>query len=176
MQYKSHLPSCFTVSHFRIKRFSHFRMSASRLAIRSLRSCCCRLVRLHPGTPHTLPHTVPTPISYLPVRLLSSVPDPPHYEINLTPQQLRELLDSCNVVDVRQPEELVEFGAVPGSVNVPLGELAGRLGDLPTENTVFVCQRGFRSLKAISLALEAGFEAPRHLQGGMEAWNEAFKN
>ena len=148
------------------------------LVKRSLRSICYGLTRLQcsvaPRKLHHLPPQVPTPYYF--TRHLTSVPSPPEqYDINLSPEQLHTLLDSCHVVDVRQPEELVAYGAVPGAVNIPLGELEHQLSDIPSENTVFVCQRGIRSLTAISLALKAGFQAPRHLQGGMEAWNEVFK-
>ena len=58
-------------------------------------------------------------------RQFSSYPD---YEINLTPLQLDDIKSNCNLIDVRQPEELVsEVGAIAGAVNIPLGELAGRM-------------------------------------------------
>jgi len=108
------------------------------------------------------------------IRYLSSVPDPPDYNINLTPQQLSEILEQCNIVDVRQPEELIAEGVIPGAKNIPLGELPGQIENIDSENAVFICRAGIRSLKAISLALQAGFVKPRHLEGGMLAWNDAF--
>ena len=40
-------------------------------------------------------------------------------------EQLLEILDkkSAVVIDVRNPEELAKLGAIPGAVNIPLGEL-----------------------------------------------------
>lgn len=77
---------------------------------------------------------------------------------------------------MRQPEELVsEVGAIAGAVNIPLGELAGRMEELPEKDVVFVCLVGGRSMKAVVLALQAGVDKPRHLAGGMIAWNSEFE-
>ena len=109
-------------------------------------------------------------------RYLSSVANPPDYNVNLSPAELSDILDKCNIVDVRQPEEMLEFGLLPGADNIPLGDLQAQLENIPDKNTVFICRIGIRSMKAVSLALQAGFENPRHLEGGMVAWNEVFHN
>ena len=71
---------------------------------------------------------------------------------------------------------MLEFGLLPGADNIPLGDLHAQLENIPDKNTVFICRIGIRSMKAVSLALQAGFENPRHLEGGMVAWNEVFHN
>ncbi len=61
------------------------------------------------------------------------------------------------IVDVRGPGEYAS-GAAPGSVNIPLGELAGRLRELDREKPVIVCcASGTRSAMAASVLRKAGF-------------------
>lgn len=40
------------------------------------------------------------------------------------------------LLDVRQPEEIAEIGTVDGYVNIPLGELADRLDELPKDRPI----------------------------------------
>ncbi len=44
---------------------------------------------------------------------------------DVTTEQLVDILDtkSAVVVDVRRPEELTRHGAIPGAINIPLGDL-----------------------------------------------------
>jgi sulfur-carrier protein adenylyltransferase/sulfurtransferase len=87
---------------------------------------------------------------------------------------LRELLGARGaaplLVDVR---EVREFGAghLPGSVNIPLGELPQHLhGFAPDSAPVFICRSGGRSLAACQLALRANVASPANLEGGLLAW------
>lgn len=76
------------------------------------------------------------------------------------------------LVDVRQPDEWEEFRA-PGAVLVPLGELPERLGEVPTDGTVYViCKSGGRSAKAVELLRAQGIDAV-NVAGGSLAWREA---
>ena len=159
-----------------------------RLTLKAVRPCISALFRtplspapqLHPlSHPHHSP-TLPLPCvlhhQSSSARYLSTVPEPPEYDINLSPHELNEILDECSIVDVRQPEELIADGVIPGAKNIPIGELSAHIENIDPENAVFICKSGVRSLIGISLALQAGFEKPRHLKGGMMAWNEAFHN
>jgi glyoxylase-like metal-dependent hydrolase (beta-lactamase superfamily II)/rhodanese-related sulfurtransferase len=77
------------------------------------------------------------------------------------------------VLDVRQPEE-VESWAIPGVVNVPLGDLPARLSELPTDRqVVVVCASGNRSSRATRLLALAGYHAV-NLTGGMGAWGQVY--
>jgi NADPH-dependent 2,4-dienoyl-CoA reductase/sulfur reductase-like enzyme/rhodanese-related sulfurtransferase len=70
------------------------------------------------------------------------------------------------LLDVREPVELaVEH--VPGAVNIPLGQLRGRLGELPSDREILViCRSGQRAYSATRTLLQHGFKA-RNLSGGM---------
>ena len=73
------------------------------------------------------------------------------------------------VLDVRNPTE-VAAGAVPGAVNIPLGELRKRLGELPQDREIWVhCGVGQRSYYATRILKQNGFLV-RNLSGGLKAY------
>jgi 3-mercaptopyruvate sulfurtransferase SseA len=39
-------------------------------------------------------------------------------------------------LDVREPNELEELGTLPGYINIPLGQLEKRLGELPKDKAI----------------------------------------
>jgi adenylyltransferase/sulfurtransferase len=93
----------------------------------------------------------------------------------LTPRALHALLAPGSkarppLIDVRESWEY-DTGHLPEAVNIPLGELPGRLAELPRSGgPVFICRSGGRSMRACTLALKAGVAAPANLEGGMTAW------
>jgi rhodanese-related sulfurtransferase len=69
------------------------------------------------------------------------------------------------LLDVREPDELAVESA-PGAVNIPLGELRARLGELPRDREILVtCRSGQRAHTATRILLQHGFNA-RNLSGG----------
>ena len=91
----------------------------------------------------------------------------------IAPRELKALLDrGADVVllDVREPFE-VRLAALPGSHNIPLGALAGRLGLLPKEaEVVALCRSGARSAAAVELLRASGYPRVRNLVGGLDRW------
>jgi rhodanese-related sulfurtransferase len=74
------------------------------------------------------------------------------------------------LVDVREVREFTA-GHLPGSVNIPLGELPQRLGEIPVDaQPVFICRSGGRSLAACQIAVRANIGSPANLEGGLLAW------
>jgi len=74
------------------------------------------------------------------------------------------------VVDVSEPAEFTA-GHVPGSVNIPLGELRSRLGELdPAQEVVCVCALGRRSYNACRILRQHGFSKARNLNGGYRTY------
>jgi NADPH-dependent 2,4-dienoyl-CoA reductase/sulfur reductase-like enzyme/rhodanese-related sulfurtransferase len=72
------------------------------------------------------------------------------------------------LLDVRSAVELV-VEKVPGAVNIPLGELRARLGELPRDREIFlICRSAQRAYYATRILLQNGFKA-RNLSGGMLA-------
>jgi adenylyltransferase/sulfurtransferase len=73
------------------------------------------------------------------------------------------------LLDVREPNEVVEW-AYPIGINIPLGQVADRLSELPTDRTIVVaCHMGGRSAAAATALSEAGYDA-ENLTGGALAW------
>ena len=69
------------------------------------------------------------------------------------------------VLDVREPFELAVEN-VEGAVNIPLGQLRGRLDELPRDKTIHVfCRSGQRSYYATRLLLQNGFDV-KNISGG----------
>lgn len=78
------------------------------------------------------------------------------------------------LLDVRQPGE-VEAGAIPGAANIPLSELRGHLGDLPSDQRIVaICRVGLRGYVAERILKNHGFQAS-NLSGGYEFW-KLFQN
>ena len=77
------------------------------------------------------------------------------------------------LLDVRQPSEN-ERARLPGSVLIPLNELAARAAEIPDDpQTVIVayCHHGIRSLNAAVFLRRLGHENVRSLAGGIDAWS-----
>lgn len=92
----------------------------------------------------------------------------------IQPAELKRALDAnvpVVLLDVRQPEEYA-LCALPGSVLIPLGELAGRVDEVPDDGTpvVVYCHHGVRSLTGAAILRAAGREA-LSLAGGIDRWS-----
>ncbi|WP_064091272.1 FAD-dependent oxidoreductase [Rossellomorea aquimaris] len=73
------------------------------------------------------------------------------------------------LVDVREPEER-ESGFIPGSVNIPLGQLRVRLHELPKHQHIYVsCQVGLRGYLATKILINNGYKAS-NLSGGYKTY------
>jgi glyoxylase-like metal-dependent hydrolase (beta-lactamase superfamily II)/rhodanese-related sulfurtransferase len=101
------------------------------------------------------------------------------YIPQITAQEFTELRaaepEGVAVVDVREPSEW-EHGAIDGSVNIPLGQIAQRATELdPGKLTVVHCKGGYRSSIATSLLRRAGLRDIANLTGGYDAWQTTLK-
>lgn len=94
----------------------------------------------------------------------------------LGPQELANLLKSENkpmLLDVRDPFELTQMGAIDGVVNIPIGELPMKLHELPSDKStslVCVCASGSRSTEACYLLQRNGYTNVKNLNGGTIGW------
>ncbi|HQX16593.1 MAG TPA: molybdopterin-synthase adenylyltransferase MoeB [Anaerolineales bacterium] len=92
--------------------------------------------------------------------------------LDITAPELSERMKTnhLKLLDVREPHEL-EISALPDAVNIPLGELAGRLSELDSADEMIVfCKGGSRSARALELLASAGFKKAKNLKGGINAW------
>src|SRR5215470_10287719 len=106
-------------------------------------------------------------------RLFGSKADEPTW---IDTDELRRRLTSGSVllVDVREAAEYTAPpGHLPGAINVPMSELAGRIGDLAArpEPIVLVCKTDRRSARAAAELLAAGARDVAVLRGGTDGWH-----
>lgn len=76
------------------------------------------------------------------------------------------------LLDVRNPEELA-IGMLNGALNIPLGQLRGRMKELPrSKRIVIYCQVGQRGYVASRILRQDGFDAV-NLNGGYKTYSHA---
>ena len=74
------------------------------------------------------------------------------------------------VLDVRNPPELVNVGAFPAAVNIPVDQLRQRMNELPKDKEILVaCQVGLRGHVAYRMLQQNGFNV-RNLTGGYKTF------
>ncbi len=90
----------------------------------------------------------------------------------ISPHALAEVVSKVQVVDVRESEEYTQgLGHIEGALLVPLGQLEGRLAELPRDRPIVtVCRSGARSARAAAMLGKAGFAEVANLRGGMLRW------
>lgn len=97
----------------------------------------------------------------------------------LTAAEVHRMLDQPApplALDVREPNEYSgPLGHIPGSVLIPLRELAARAAELEPHRgrpIVAVCRSGVRSTTAAAMLYGLGFERVYNLKDGMVDWND----
>lgn len=86
---------------------------------------------------------------------------------------LLETLDDLFLLDVREPDEWDDW-RIEGTVNIPLGQLEGRLSEIDTERRIIViCARGMRAMTGAEILKNNGISS-EVLDGGMGAWASTY--
>jgi len=92
---------------------------------------------------------------------------------SITPAALdarRTTGDAPVVIDVRTPAEYAE-GHIPGALNIPFDQVAGRISGVDAPNGVALyCMVGPRARKGEAALLAAGYAPVLHIEGGLAAW------
>jgi NADPH-dependent 2,4-dienoyl-CoA reductase/sulfur reductase-like enzyme/rhodanese-related sulfurtransferase len=90
-----------------------------------------------------------------------------------SPAEVKARLDSgagFTFLDVRSPAE-VEQVRLPKAVNIPLGALRGRLGELDKSKPVVTfCKISLRGYEAALILQQAGFQDVKMMDGGLVMW------
>ena len=77
------------------------------------------------------------------------------------------------LLDVREPDEY-DAAHIPGITLIPMGEVADRLSEIPTDRQVIVtCRTGNRSGQVVDFLRQQGFTNVHNMEGGIVAWEEA---
>lgn len=106
---------------------------------------------------------------------------------NLTVEQTARELDAgkAMLVDVREPVERDQNGAIPGAVEAPRGMLEfwadptspyHRAEFDPNRRIILHCASGGRSALAAVALQDLGYANVAHLDGGIAAWKDAEKS
>jgi len=83
--------------------------------------------------------------------------------------------EDAAVLDVREPAEYAK-GHIVGARNIPLAQLASRLGELEklkARPLIVLCESGGRSAEALAALKANGFARAVNLSGGIAAWQQA---
>ncbi len=100
---------------------------------------------------------------------------------NLSPDAVAAELAAGDAVliDLREPEERVQNGAIPGAVHAPRGMLEFYADPAssyhrpefdPNQRTILHCASGGRSALAADTLRSLGYRNVAHLEGGITAW------
>jgi glyoxylase-like metal-dependent hydrolase (beta-lactamase superfamily II)/rhodanese-related sulfurtransferase len=94
--------------------------------------------------------------------------------LEIDPEWVAEHRAEIHVLDVRQPEELLDkLGHIAAAQCIPLNELKDRLAEIPMDKPVVtVCHAGMRSGQATVILRDAGFPRIANLHGGMLLWQQ----
>jgi len=103
---------------------------------------------------------------------------------NLTADDVSQELKTGDavLVDIREPEERMASGTIPGAVHAPRGMLEfyadatspyHRPEFETGRRTILYCASGGRSALAADALQRLGYEQVAHLDGGMKAWMAA---
>jgi len=102
----------------------------------------------------------------------------PREETVIEPEELLRKLtagEGLFLVDVREPKELGETGFIEGAMNIPIREVASRIGEFPKDlNTPIVayCASGHRSSHAAIYLRAYGYRNARNLEYGIHGWQD----
>lgn len=94
--------------------------------------------------------------------------------LEIEPDWVSEHLGQVHVLDVRQPQEMLEsLGRIANAQLIPLNELKARLAEVPREKPVVaVCHAGMRSGQATVILRGDGLTRCANLRGGMLLWSQ----
>ncbi len=80
--------------------------------------------------------------------------------------------DYKNIVDVRSADEFVREH-IPGSINIPLDELAQSVSQLKQLDNIYLsCQSGRRAGQALQLLNSLGVQQAELLDGSLNGWKQ----
>lgn len=104
---------------------------------------------------------------------LQAEPEESDEDAEITVPELHRMLKKDGgvvLVDVREPHEF-EICHIEGAQLLPLSELTEKVNQLNTDDEIVLyCHHGARSMKALRILKQFGFERVKSLAGGIDAW------
>ncbi len=93
----------------------------------------------------------------------------------ILPLELNDMIrskESFQLIDVRNPDEIVKEGKIENAINIPLDDLRGRIGELDKQHPVYIyCAKGLRGYIASKILEHNHFEKVTNISGGFNVWN-----
>lgn len=90
----------------------------------------------------------------------------------IQPEELQVRIENgeeLSIIDVREDYEVIN-GMVPGAIQIKMGEIPDRLGDLDKDmEHILICHAGVRSEDVAYFLKERGYKAAS-MEGGMIKW------
>jgi hydroxyacylglutathione hydrolase len=78
------------------------------------------------------------------------------------------------LLDVRDISNVIRSGKIPGAHHIYIGELPGRLSEVPKGRTIAVyCDAGYKGSLGASILARNGYPDTANILGGMAAWLKA---
>jgi rhodanese-related sulfurtransferase len=109
----------------------------------------------------------------------------------LSLENLKKLISARKnylLIDVRRPDEVSAYGAIPTAINIPIHALDDALeldpntfenlygiGMAKHTKIIFYCRTGHRSEKATEIAISKGFNA-YNFKGSVMEWSKIDRN
>ncbi len=89
----------------------------------------------------------------------------------MTPAEAAEAMqDGAVLLDVREPFE-VATAHIDGAIPIPMGEVIGRIDELPSDRTVLcLCHHGGRSAQVAAYLAGQGYDVA-NVTGGIDQWS-----
>jgi hydroxyacylglutathione hydrolase len=88
--------------------------------------------------------------------------------------ELRRTEKDLFLLDVRDISNVTRTGKIPGAHHIYIGELPGRLSEVPKGRTIAVyCDAGYKGSLGASILARNGFPDTANILGGMAAWLKA---
>lgn len=90
----------------------------------------------------------------------------------IEPAWVAEHRDAVVILDVRDPDEMTgRVPTLPDAIHIPLGELRGRIKEVPTDRPVVtLCPAGRRSAMAAAILRKSGLTDVANIRGGIFHW------
>lgn len=97
-------------------------------------------------------------------------------EIDFNEFQTKAQNPKAIIIDVREPEELIEDGYIANSTNIPVGSIEEQWYNIIKTNKdtpiLTYCRSGIRSAKAATILINMGYKNVYSLKGGITSWKE----
>ena len=113
----------------------------------------------------------------------------------ITTEGVKKFIDGSEeyfLVDVREPNEVKNYGMIPSANNVPLGEIEGAFSSElnsqqfkeaygfrkpeTSEVVILYCRSGARSDQATDILKRLGYEFARNYRGSVQEWSKIDEN